>query len=97
MQPVLAGLLKTFWNLAQRVPAAHTSLVEYSDIPAEAFAAGTPDQRFLDAFTLTGDADDVQRGLAAYSAAGVTDLVLTFVGADPVRDMAYLMQAAETG
>jgi alkanesulfonate monooxygenase SsuD/methylene tetrahydromethanopterin reductase-like flavin-dependent oxidoreductase (luciferase family) len=96
MQPVLAGLLKTFWGLAQRVPAARTSLVEHSDIPPEAFAAGVVDQRFLDAFTVTGDTDDVRRGLAAYRAAGVTDLVLTFVGADPVRDMAFFLRAAKT-
>jgi 5,10-methylenetetrahydromethanopterin reductase len=93
MKPVLAGLLKTFWALAQRVPAAHTSLVAHSGIPEADFATSEPDRRFLDAFTVTGTADDIRRSLAAYQAAGVTDLVLTFVGASPIHDMAYLLRA----
>ncbi len=93
MKPVLAGLLKTFWGLAQRVPAARTSLVTYSGIPEADFATTEPDERFLEALTVTGDADDCRRRLAAYREAGVTDLVLTFVGAEPARDMAYLLRA----
>jgi alkanesulfonate monooxygenase SsuD/methylene tetrahydromethanopterin reductase-like flavin-dependent oxidoreductase (luciferase family) len=92
MKPVLAGLLKTFWGLAQRVPAARTSLVTYSGIPETDFA-GEPDERFLEAFTVTGDADDCRRRIAAYREAGVTDLVLTLVGPEPARDMAYLLRA----
>jgi 5,10-methylenetetrahydromethanopterin reductase len=94
MEPVLAGLLRTFWSLAQRVPAAHTSLVAHSGIPEADFAMDQPDARFLEAFTVTGDAEDCRRRLAAYRDAGVTDLVLTFVGAEPARDMAYLLRAA---
>lgn len=93
MKPVLAGLLKTFWGLAQRVPAARTSLVTYSGIPETDFAGSEPDERFLEAFTVTGDGDDCHRRLAAYHEAGVTDLVLTFVGPEPARDMAYLLRA----
>jgi 5,10-methylenetetrahydromethanopterin reductase len=93
MKPVLAGLLKTFWSLAQRVPAARTSLVTYSGIPETDFATSEPDERFLEAFTVTGDADDCRRRVAAYRDAGVTDLVLTFVGPEPARDMAYLLRA----
>ena len=93
MKPVLGGLLKTFWGLAQRVPAARTSLVTYSGIPETDFATSEPDERFLEAFTVTGDADDCRRRVAAYRDAGVTDLVLTFVGAEPARDMAYLLRA----
>lgn len=96
MKPVLAGLLKTFWGLAQRVPAARTSLVTYSGIPETDFAASAPDERFLEAFTVTGDADDCRRRVAVYRDAGVTDLVLTFVGTEPVRDMAYLLRAVGT-
>ncbi|HSH99336.1 MAG TPA: LLM class flavin-dependent oxidoreductase [Reyranella sp.] len=93
MKPVLAGMLKTFWGLAQRVPAARTSLVTYSGIPEADFATSEPDARFLDAFTVTGDAADCRRCLAAYAEAGVTDLVLTFVGPRPIDDMAYLLRA----
>lgn len=98
MKPVLAGMLKTFWGLAQKVPAAHTSLVAHSGIPdadfAAAAASGEPDGRFFEAFTVTGDADDCRRRAAAYRAAGVTDLVVTFVGPDPIHDMAWLLRAA---
>jgi 5,10-methylenetetrahydromethanopterin reductase len=93
MTPVLAGMLKTFWSLAQRVPAARASLVRYSGIPEADFAATVPDERFIEAFSVTGDSDDCRRRLAAYRDAGVTDLVLTFVGPEPQRDMAYLLRA----
>ncbi|HZQ00433.1 MAG TPA: LLM class flavin-dependent oxidoreductase [Reyranella sp.] len=96
MKPVLTGLLKTFWNLAQRVPAARDSLVTHSGIPESVFASGEPDERLIEAFTVTGDADDIRRRLDAYREAGVTDLVLTLVGPDPVHDMAYLLRAART-
>jgi 5,10-methylenetetrahydromethanopterin reductase len=94
IKPVLAGMLRTFWGLAQKVPAAHTSLIAYSGIPEADFATPDPDKRFVEAFAVTGDADDIRRGLAAYGAAGVTDLVLTFVGSDPLADMAYLLRAS---
>jgi len=42
---------------------------------------------------VTGDAGDCRRRIAAYRDAGVTDLVLTFVGPDPASDMAYLFRA----
>ena len=94
IKPVLAGLLKTFWALGQKVPAAKASLVDHSGIPEADFAAALAspatalDERFVDAFAVAGTIDDCRARIAAYGAAGVTDLVLTFVGADPVRDMA---------
>jgi 5,10-methylenetetrahydromethanopterin reductase len=95
MKPVLSGMLKTFWALGERVPAARFSLVAQSGIAeadfAAAAAAGNPDGRFIEAFSITGDADDCRRSLAAYAAAGVTDLVLTFVGPDPIADMARVI------
>jgi 5,10-methylenetetrahydromethanopterin reductase len=94
IKPVLAGMLKTFRGLAQKVPAARTSLITYSGIPEADFATSEPDDRFVEVFSVAGDADDVRRRLAAYEAAGVTDLVLTFVGADPLADMAYLLRAS---
>jgi len=94
IRPVLLGLLKTFWALGQKVPAAKASLVDHSGIPDADFAAAIAgpadalDERFVDAFAVSGTADDCRHRLAAYQDAGVTDLVLTFVGADPVADMA---------
>jgi 5,10-methylenetetrahydromethanopterin reductase len=96
IRPMLAGMLKTFWALGQKVPAARASLVDYSGIPEAAFAAAvtTPadalDSRFVEAFSVTGTPGDCRARIAAYDAAGVTDLVLTFVGAEPESDMAMI-------
>jgi 5,10-methylenetetrahydromethanopterin reductase len=94
IKPVLLGMLKTFWTLAQKVPAARTSLVDHSGIAAADFAASVTgpatslDERFVEAFSIAGTPDECRARLPAYRAAGVTDLVLTFVGADPMADMA---------
>ena len=96
MKPVLAGMLKTFWTLGQRVPAAKASLVDFSGIPESDFAAAVAEpataleERFVDAFSITGTPEDCRARIAAYGVAGVTDLVLTFVGTDPERDMATI-------
>src|SRR5471032_1566336 len=96
IKPVLAGMLKTFWTLAQRVTAAKVSLVDHSGIPEIDFAAAVAapatalERRFVDAFSVAGTPDDCRARIAAYGAAGVTDLVLTFVGADPEGDMAMI-------
>ena len=102
IKPVLAGLLKTFWGLAQKVPAAKTSLVVHSGIPEPDFAVAIEqlqagiapeaaiDQRFVEAFSLAGTAEDCLGRIAAYGDAGVSDLILTFVGPDPAADMAML-------
>lgn len=94
--PVLAGMLKTFWALAQRVPAAKVSLVDHSGIPEADFAAAAAsppsgiDRRFIDAFSIAGTPEECRARIAAYAQAGVTDLVLTFVGGEPEADMERL-------
>ena len=94
IKPVLLGMLKTFWALAQKVPAARTSLVDHSGIAHADFAkavagpAESLDERFVEAFAIAGTADECRSRLLVYRAAGVTDLVLTFVGPDPLADMA---------
>ena len=46
------------------------------------------------AFTIAGNADDCRELAAAYAAAGVTELALTFFGAEPPpSDMAYIGKA----
>jgi 5,10-methylenetetrahydromethanopterin reductase len=100
IKPVLAGLLKTFWTLGRQVPAAKASLIGHSGIAEADFAAAVAgsamalDERFVDAFAVAGTVEDCRARIAAYGAAGVTDLVLTFVSPDPVRDMARLSLGA---
>jgi 5,10-methylenetetrahydromethanopterin reductase len=100
LRPVLASMLKTFWSLGQAVPAARASLVDHSGIAESDFAkaVATPpsalDERFVRAFALAGTAEECHAGIAAYAKAAVTDLVLTFVGPDPIADMARFSQVA---
>jgi 5,10-methylenetetrahydromethanopterin reductase len=102
IKPVLHGMLKTFWALAQTVPAAKVSLVEHSGIAEADFAAAVAspaaqlDEHFVEAFAVAGTADECLSRVAAYRRAGVTDLVLTFVGPDPVADMARFSLGATT-
>jgi 5,10-methylenetetrahydromethanopterin reductase len=102
IKPVLLGMLKTFWTLAQTVPAAKVSLVEHSGIAEADFAAAVAspatalDERFVEAFAVAGTAGECQKRIAAYRTAGVSDLVLTFVGPDPVADMARFSLGATT-
>jgi 5,10-methylenetetrahydromethanopterin reductase len=70
IKPVLAGMLRTFWALAQNVPAARTSLVGHSGIPEADFAAtierlqagSSPgaaiDDRFVEAFSVAGTPEE---------------------------------------
>jgi hypothetical protein len=51
------------------------------------------DDRFVAAFAIAGTADDCLAQSRAYRAAGATELALTFVGAQPERDMEYLAAA----
>jgi 5,10-methylenetetrahydromethanopterin reductase len=102
IKPVLAGMLKTFWTLGQTVPAARASLIDHSGIPEADFAAAAAapssalDERFADVFAIAGTAADCRSRVAAYAKAGVTDLVLTFVGPEPLTDMARFSQATGT-
>ena len=50
------------------------------------------DERFVAAFTIAGNADDCRAQAAAYAAAGVTELALTFFGPSAGADMAYYRQ-----
>lgn len=99
----LATMLRQFWA----APSAKEAM-RYGNIPdAELLAAidriagGEPpenvlDDRFVDAFAIAGTADECLDRISAYGRAGVTELVLTFVGPHPAADIAYLGQALKT-
>ena len=97
MKPVLAALLRQHWQDTQDDPALRAALVHHSGIPAGDFsiavASNEPDERFFEAFTVTGDAADCRRRADAFREAGVTDLAVTFVGPNPIHDMAFLHRA----
>ena len=54
------------------------------------------DDRFVEAFTIAGNADDCLQRARVYGRAGVAELVLTFTGADPVAEIEYLGRALKS-
>jgi 5,10-methylenetetrahydromethanopterin reductase len=98
-------MVPTYWTLGQRLPAAKGALLDGSDISETDFAAAAArikageaaasvlDERFVRAFSITGNADDCRTSAAAYSASGVTELALTFTGSSVASDMKYLADA----
>jgi 5,10-methylenetetrahydromethanopterin reductase len=107
MQTV-ADMLPAYWRLGGRLPAAKQALLAGSGIGEADFAAAVArlnagataraalDARFVEAFTLAGNAEDCRRQAAAYAAAGVTELALTFAGPHAAEDMRYLVEALTT-
>jgi 5,10-methylenetetrahydromethanopterin reductase len=101
----LADMLPGYWRLGQRLPAAKAALLDGSGIDEAGFAAAVArlnageaaqtalDERFVAALTIAGNADDCRRQAAAYAAAGVTELALTFTGPDAAADMRFLFKA----
>ena len=55
------------------------------------------DDRFVDAFTIAGTAEQCRERIDAYGRAGVSELVLTFVAAQPVAEIEYLGRALKSG
>jgi 5,10-methylenetetrahydromethanopterin reductase len=104
MQAV-ADMLPAYWRLGQRLPAAKQAMLEGSGISETDFATAVArlnagekaeaalDERFVLAFTVAGDAEDCRRQVAAYAAAGITELALTFSGPEAAADMGFLAKA----
>jgi 5,10-methylenetetrahydromethanopterin reductase len=104
VKPALAAMLKQYWSLAQNVPSAKVAL-RHSGIPdadlagaIDRIAAGDRaedilDDRFVDAFAIAGSAEQCRERAGAYARAGVSELALTFIGAQPVADIEYLGRA----
>ena len=98
----LGKMLPGFWALGQRFGAAKAAMLRGSGIDEAEFAAaadrlgaGEPatdvlDDRFVAAFAIAGTAEECVAQSEIYSKAGVTELVLTFVGDKPENGMAEL-------
>ncbi|MET0630712.1 MAG: LLM class flavin-dependent oxidoreductase [Xanthobacteraceae bacterium] len=107
IKPALAAMLKQYWTLAQNVPSAKLAL-GHSGIPEADMAAAVDritighaaedvlDDRFVDAFTIAGTAEQCRERIDAYARAAVSELALTFVGTQPIADMEYLGRALMT-
>jgi 5,10-methylenetetrahydromethanopterin reductase len=101
----VADMLPTYWALAQRLPAANAALLTGTGLTAAEIGAAVDrlksgetadvvlDDRYAEAFTIFGNAEDCRALAAAYAAAGVTELALTFSGATFAEDMVYMGKA----
>jgi 5,10-methylenetetrahydromethanopterin reductase len=103
IKPTLAAMLRLFWA----VPTAKAAM-RHGDIPDTELQAAmnrigsgeAPERalsdRIVDAFAIAGTAEECRERIDIYGRAGVTELVLTFVGPDPAADIAYLGRALKT-
>jgi hypothetical protein len=71
---------------------------EYFMDLAARLEAGAPGRdvvsdHIVDLFAVAGNADDCLAAYERYRSVGVTEMVITFRGTDPVADMAYLADA----
>ena len=101
----VADMLPAYWALAQRLPDAKAALMQGSCISEADFASAVTrlkagetsdvvlDERFVVAFSIAGNAEECCERAAAYAAAGVTELALTFFGPSAAADMAYIGKA----
>jgi len=101
----VAEMLPGFWQLGQRLPAAKEAMLEGSGISETEFRAAVAclnsgekpeaalDERFVRAFTVSGNMDDCRRKAADYAAAGVTELALTFCSRSAAVDMRFMANA----
>jgi hypothetical protein len=99
-------MLSAYWQLSGRAPATRHALYRDGIIPLEEFEAALDrirlgeaaeavlDDRFVDSYGLAGDANDCLAGFERFANVGVTELVVTFVGENPVADMAFLGEVA---
>jgi len=100
----VADMLPSYRTLGQRLPAAKVML-QGSGISAAEFARAVArphggeqaeaalDERFVRAFTVSGNAEECRRAAAACADAGVTELALTFPGSRPAADMRCVAEA----
>jgi 5,10-methylenetetrahydromethanopterin reductase len=105
VRSAIAERLTAYWTLGESVPAVRQAMYRESGIAESDFASAVGrlnagvhpslaiDDRFVDAYSIAGNADDCLTGATRFANAGVTDLVLTLVGEQSAEDMIYLGSA----
>jgi 5,10-methylenetetrahydromethanopterin reductase len=105
----IGDMLAAFWPVGGEWPALREEIVRHSGISkVEVISAltrlrrGEPavsvlDDRFIEAFAITGTAEDCLAQLAQFRSAGVDEVALSFAGDSPVSDMAYFAGALRAG
>jgi 5,10-methylenetetrahydromethanopterin reductase len=105
VKATVGEMLSTYWAMGEKWPAIQQAMLQGSGIAESEFvaaiariragtrAADALDDRFVDAYAIAGNADDCVAAIARFGAIGVTEMIVTFVGAQPTADMAYLAGA----
>jgi 5,10-methylenetetrahydromethanopterin reductase len=105
VKQTIGNLLAAYWTLYAPWPATREAMLRGSGITDEecnavvaALRAGGKsseilDDRFVDSYSIAGNVDDFWAGVERYGAAGVTELVVTFVGPRPAEDIAAVGSA----
>ncbi len=107
VKATIAKMLAGYWGLGANLPAVRGAMVQGSGLAeaemqtvVERLAAGgdpgqVVDDRLVDAYAVSGDAEDLKRGVGRFAAVGVTELILTFVGTQPLGEIAAAAQWLE--
>jgi 5,10-methylenetetrahydromethanopterin reductase len=102
-------MLSAYWTMGEKWPATREAMLRGSGIEESEFVAAVNriksgekavdvlDDRFVDAYSIAGNIDDCKAAMARFGEIGVTELVVTFVGPQPVEDMAYLGAGLKRG
>ncbi len=102
VKATIGRMINLYWTFGETSETVRVAMYRESGIPREEFEgailrlrAGEPaeqvlDDRFVDNFSLAGNLDDAEAGMARFAAVGVTEMVLTFVGETPVAEMRML-------
>jgi 5,10-methylenetetrahydromethanopterin reductase len=108
VKQTIGGLLSAYWTLYERSPAVREAIRIGNGIPDAEFIAAVQaiqggkkpaealDERFVDAYSIAGNLDDFWAGVERFEKAGVTELVVTFVGGKPAEEMAYVGSALKS-
>jgi alkanesulfonate monooxygenase SsuD/methylene tetrahydromethanopterin reductase-like flavin-dependent oxidoreductase (luciferase family) len=100
-------MLPRFWGLAQRLDQAKQALLTGTGIGEDVYAraagrlrAGEDAAQVLDddfalAFAIAGTPEECLDQARRYSAAGVTELAMTFAGPDPADQIALIGAAMQ--
>jgi 5,10-methylenetetrahydromethanopterin reductase len=101
----VGDMLPGFWSLGQRVGPAREGLLAGTNIAEDEFAiaanrlragedaAQVLDDRYVDAFSLSGTPDECLSGASRFAASGITELALTFDGPTAADDIILLGEA----
>jgi 5,10-methylenetetrahydromethanopterin reductase len=96
---MVGEMLPGFWHLAQTLSSAREGMLTGTDISEAEFTAACAqllagedadqvlDERYIAAFALAGTPDECLVAAEKYAAAGVSELALTFGGANAAQDI----------